>query len=82
MVSWRPNGLATRTYRVDDFVELRAEAEQGLINLYQVRGIRGDGALQLDRVSTKGVVTVSAANIAEEVFPARSEVLAAHRRRI
>lgn len=78
MVSWRPKDLATRTYRTEDFVELRAEAEHGLANLYQVRGVRGDGALQLDRVSNKGVVTVSAANIAEEVFPARAETLAKH----
>jgi hypothetical protein len=82
MASWRPKILATRTYRAGDFVELRAEAEKGLTHLYQVRGVRSDGALQLDRVSKKGVVTVSAANIDEDVFPARAETLAAHRRSV
>ncbi|MUL60995.1 hypothetical protein B5P44_00145 [Mycobacterium sp. CBMA 213] len=81
MVSWKPKNLAARTYRAGDFVELRAEAEQGLTNLYQVRGVRADGALQLDRVSRNGVVTVGAANVAEDVFPARAEILATQARR-
>ena len=82
MVSWKPEYIATRTYRAGDFIELRTEAEKGLTNLYQVRGVRADGTLQLDRVSRKGVVTVGAANIAEEVFPARAEILASQARRV
>ncbi|WP_071288870.1 hypothetical protein [Mycolicibacterium llatzerense] len=82
MVSWKTKDLAARTYRAGDFVELRAEAEKGLASLYQVRGVRADGALQLDRVSRQGVVAIGAANIAEDVFPARAEILATQTRRV
>lgn len=77
MVSWKPKALGGHKYSVDDLVELRANAESGFMIVYRVRGKCVDGALNLHRLDINDGVTVNADDVAEEVFPARSEAVAA-----
>lgn len=66
-----------QSFCVDDLVELRPEAERGFLIVYRVSAICADGALQLERGSVFGGVTVAADDIDAEVFRARPIAVAA-----
>ncbi|MGB8407150.1 MAG: hypothetical protein WCE30_24125 [Mycobacterium sp.] len=81
MVSWKPKDLGGHHYSVDDLVELRDNAESGFMIVYRVRGKCADGALNLYRLDINDGMTVSADDIAENLFPARLEAIAAQRQK-
>lgn len=76
----------TGRYARGDLVELRDEAEKGMVHLFEVKQVSGSGGLLLGQRSdvSKGFMGidtfVAAEEVAEEVFTARPHVLAAYGR--
>lgn len=64
-------------YCVGDLVELRTNAERGIVTVFEVARIRGGGELQLRPRGGDGYIAavVAPGDVAEEVFPVRPEVL-------
>lgn len=76
----------TQPYSRGDLVELRGEAERGMIHLFEVHQVSVNGALMLKQRSdvSRGYIGadtfIPADEVAEEVFSARPHVLAAYGR--
>lgn len=64
-------------YRTGDLVELRADAERGIVRIFEVMEVRSGGGLRLRQRDAHNlvVIAIEPGDVAELVLLARAEVL-------